>query len=295
MTIMQIKQFLSVLKYGNFSEAAEEMYMSQSSFSKQIKNLESELGVKLFLRSNSKISLTPAGEAFKVHAESINGSYNRLISEMSAYKATPGDVNINIAALPLLFDYGISDAICIYQEKSDSVQLNVVETNQPDILSGLNSGKFDFAIARLDYLSADEYDILPLIYDSYALVCPRSWVDSLEGKAISFDMLNKTPIILLGKDSDVYKRCMEMFLSHYFTPKKILTASRHTHFLQLVDSGCGIGIIPQGLVNLRLFPQLAIFPSPIPMETQIGLVKAKGQKLSAPARELYDTIVHFFA
>ena len=64
MTIAQIKYFLSVLEHGSFSEAAEEMYISQSSFSKQIKNLETELGVALFLRSNAKVSLTPAGEIF---------------------------------------------------------------------------------------------------------------------------------------------------------------------------------------------------------------------------------------
>ena len=57
MTIAQIKYFLAILEYSNFSNAAEEMYISQSSLSKQIKSLENELGITLFARSNNKVSL----------------------------------------------------------------------------------------------------------------------------------------------------------------------------------------------------------------------------------------------
>ena len=295
MTIAQIKYFLSVLEHGSFSEAAEEMYISQSSFSKQIKNLETELGVALFLRSNAKVSLTPAGEIFEPHARLMDSTYNQLMGDMTSYKNSSAENTVTVAALPLLYEYGISDALCTFHESRDSVQVNVVETNQPDILTGLLSGRFDFAVLRLDYLDDEHFDIYPLVYDTYVLVCPKVWASRLGHAPIRFEDLTQEPIVLLGKDSDVYKRCMDTFERCKFTPKKVLTASRHTHFLQLVDSGCGIGFLPQGLVNLHMFPKLAVYPSPVPIETWLGLVRLKGRRLSTSAQELYDTITGQFA
>ena len=61
MNFDQLKYFLTIVKTGSFSEAADEMFISQSSMSKQIKALEHELGIDLFKREHSKIYLTSAG------------------------------------------------------------------------------------------------------------------------------------------------------------------------------------------------------------------------------------------
>ena len=57
MTIVQIKHFLAILEYNSFSNAAEEMFISQSALSKQTKSLENELGTALFVRSNNNLNL----------------------------------------------------------------------------------------------------------------------------------------------------------------------------------------------------------------------------------------------
>ena len=72
MTIAQIKYFLAILEYSNFSNAAEEMYISQSSLSKQIKSLENELFITLFSLSNNKVSLSPGGKLFYKYAKIIS-------------------------------------------------------------------------------------------------------------------------------------------------------------------------------------------------------------------------------
>ena len=96
MTIAQIKYFLAILEYSNFSNAAEEMYISQSSLSKQIKSLENELGITLFARSNNKVSLSPGGKLFYKYAKIISENYENLRREISALKedAPAGDVSL---------------------------------------------------------------------------------------------------------------------------------------------------------------------------------------------------------
>ena len=64
MLLKQIKYFIAVVDRNSFTEAAEQMYISQSAISQQIQSLEKELGVTLIKRENRKFSLTPAGDYF---------------------------------------------------------------------------------------------------------------------------------------------------------------------------------------------------------------------------------------
>ena len=61
MTIFQIKCFLNVAKYLNFTEAANHLFIAQSSLSRNISNLETELGIQLFSRTKKYVRLTPGG------------------------------------------------------------------------------------------------------------------------------------------------------------------------------------------------------------------------------------------
>jgi len=69
MTIAQIRYFLAVCKFGSYTKAAESMYVSQPTVSFAIRELENECGTPLFEKKGNTISLTPAGEVFRIEAE----------------------------------------------------------------------------------------------------------------------------------------------------------------------------------------------------------------------------------
>lgn len=71
MDIDQTRTFLAIAAHGSFLEAAKRLYVTQSTVSARIQNLESELGAKLFIRNRSGASLTPAGQRFLQHAKSL--------------------------------------------------------------------------------------------------------------------------------------------------------------------------------------------------------------------------------
>ena len=107
MTIAQVKDFLAILEFGGFSAAADEMYISQSSLSKQIKALEAEIGLELFVRSNNKVSLTPAGEIFLKYAQKFNRTYTELMTKMSYLQKDAASETVYFGTLPLMQDYHI--------------------------------------------------------------------------------------------------------------------------------------------------------------------------------------------
>src|SRR4249919_1785002 len=69
MTLQQLTYFLAAAEHGSFSAAAESLFMSQPSLSEQVRRLEDELGVALFIRLGRGIALTEAGRTFLPHAE----------------------------------------------------------------------------------------------------------------------------------------------------------------------------------------------------------------------------------
>ena len=91
MNFAQLGYFLAVARSKNFSRAAEDSYVSQSSLSKQIKALEEELGVELFVRSASGATLTSAGERFLVFAGKAHRDCENILESLAHYSAEAHD------------------------------------------------------------------------------------------------------------------------------------------------------------------------------------------------------------
>ena len=80
MSIHRLPVFIAAARNLNFTKAAEELCISQTAISQQIKQLEQELGFELFVRSKRGVQLTPAGEAFYRRCEKISTQYNNAVA-----------------------------------------------------------------------------------------------------------------------------------------------------------------------------------------------------------------------
>lgn len=291
MNNLQIQCFLAAVKNGSFTKAANELFISQSAFSKQIKKIETELGVSLFVRSNSRVVLTQAGGIVKPFAEQVNDAYNQLIKDLASLSP---EETINVGVLPLMLDYKIFDVLCRFQENTDNPQININEASQPEVIRDLFERKNDFAILRLDYLSQEHFEITPIITDRFVFIASAKYSEMFAKKPYNLSKLETIPFVLIGKNSDIYTRCEEIFDNYNFRPKKIITTSRHLHMLSIVNSGAAIGIIPEGMVNLQMFPQLQIFDFIRPEKTSIGLVKFRKHNIPLPAQRLFRYITNLY-
>ena len=99
MNFNQLRYFVAIVKHGSFWSAALEEYISQSSLSKQIKALETELGVVLFNRTGNKITLTEAGQCFYDYALQLLETKNEMHQELMAFEDTPIE-EVKFASIP---------------------------------------------------------------------------------------------------------------------------------------------------------------------------------------------------
>lgn len=291
MTITQIKYFLAIIEYGGFSVAAEEMYISQSSLSKQIKSLEGELGTELFVRAKHKVTLSPGGELFLKHAKAIDESYEIMNKEMNQFLNREGTLTISLGVLPLMQDYHITRQLSVFQKNRQNVQINITEADQKDILDRLDSQKLDLAILRLDYLDSDRYEFLPIREDTLVFVCSKKQSKYLKRVPITMDTLSDFPLVMLNAESDITKLCNEQFAKANFTPNISLTAGRHLYLLSLVADDLGVTVLPKDMVNTRAFPNLTCYPLDKTITTRIGIVRLKNQKHT----HLADLLYNFFS
>ena len=80
MTLQQLKYALTIADCGSMNEAAKQLFISQPSLSETMKELEAEIGIEIFLRSNRGISLTPEGEEFLGYARQVTEQFSLLQS-----------------------------------------------------------------------------------------------------------------------------------------------------------------------------------------------------------------------
>lgn len=126
MDIQHLKYFVAVAKEGNFTKAAQKLYVSQPTISKMVKSIEDELGVVLFDRTGKQAKLTDAGEIILVQARNIIQSFDNLSSELDdLIQLKKG--NIHIGLPPMVGSRFFPKVIQAFHKKYPNITVQLVE------------------------------------------------------------------------------------------------------------------------------------------------------------------------
>lgn len=171
--------FTAVADEMNFSSAAEDLYLSQSSLSKRIKSLEKQLGVELFARSSHYIRLTPAGEALLPYARSISIELEALHNKMSRF-VSPGK-RLRLASISLLTTYSIDKLLGEFIVSHPDLNVSLTEISSEQALSLLHGACVDACIVYTDQTAPGEEDC-PLLLLPERLVVAMNPQNPLSGR-----------------------------------------------------------------------------------------------------------------
>ena len=284
MNLNQLKYFLAIVKTGSFSNAADDMYISQSSMSKQIKALETELGVDLFKREHSKVYLTEIGAEFAKYAEMTIKQHNDMLLYLDEF-ATKKSNTIRFGS-----SYGISAQIAQFTTnyKPDvNVVIDMHETNQQEVMKELFDGAIDIALIRTDYLDeVDVFDCIPYKKDTFVLVCNQNHPLSTK-EAVSLNDLIKYPLSLLDTSSVIYTIVMKAFERHGIEKKTKCLTTRHKILMEILQTAPNISLLPLSLVDLTLFPHLCTVPLVEELTSDVALIKLKKRRLNKITKDFW--------
>lgn len=160
MEITALRRFLMIAREGTISGAAAALHISQPSLSRQIQELERELGSTLFVRGKRRIELTEAGMRLRTRAEEIVDVADRTEAEFRVTgDALAGEVRIGGGETPAMSL--VANVIAELQETYPLMRFSLHSGNAEDISDRLDTGRIDFGLF-IGHTDLDKYEVLPL-------------------------------------------------------------------------------------------------------------------------------------
>ncbi|MBI9051200.1 MAG: LysR family transcriptional regulator [Anaerolineaceae bacterium] len=283
MDLKQLAYFVKVAELESFSAAADELYISQSSLSKQIMALEKNLGVQLFDRSKRQITITPAGKAILPHTKKMIVNYQSLIHEVAPFKITP---TLSIIAIPVIAQYNIASLIARFKKKYPDIQLLLEEREAAEILPALNSHEFDLGFLRDNYLDKNQYDAIEVSKDKFMVIFSKNHPFAKK-KLISMTELSDENFIMFDKGTSVHELTVEACHQAGFEPRIFYASLRIESILGLVASNSGVALMMEKIVRYHKRPDVVA----IPLQEQIisNMVFAWSKK-NSPSKQMHHFI-----
>lgn len=271
MTIEQLQYFMAIVKYKNFSTAAEECYISQSSLSKQIKALEQELGgIELFKRNTKRLEITEAGNNFMISAGKILMEYQKMINKMKKYTKTHTMV-LTVGTIPVLDHYGMTDVLFRFQEYYPNIRLHVIEANSAPLIEQFIKGKIDIGFFRDSYLPKGDFATFPLLDDHIVLVVSASHPLAKYDVIDLIDAENENFLLAGGMSETCRNTCIQAG----FIPKAQILEVRNRTIKNLVANGQGVSLMMCESVKFMNDPKIKIIHLKNPVIVKLVLVVRK--------------------
>lgn len=241
-----LQYFLAIAREETISGAAEFLHITQPTLSRQIKELEDELGKQLFIRSNKKITLTEEGILLRQRAEEIINLVNKTEQEiMSSDSALSGMVYIGSGESHTL--KVITKSIKKMQNKYPDVKFNIHSGNADDVIEKLDNGIVDFALLT-DHPKLSEYNhlLLPMSHQWGVLMLRNDELAKKE--SITFDDIKNKPLIV-SKEISRLSPLVEWFHNDLSHLDIVSYYSLLYNATLMVEDGLGYAICFDKLIN----------------------------------------------
>lgn len=196
MELRQLKYFVKSAEYLNFSVAAKHLYITQSTLSQQIKQLEYALGFELFLRNSRHIQLTEAGEEFLPFARKT------ILDAEDAVQRLHDLQHVKVGTLRVGVTYSLStvltEGLQCFMKEFPGIKLEIFYKTVDELLTLLRERKVDFVLSYKPLCEASDIDSMPLFENTLALVVSKEHPFAKRNKVKLGDLAG-LPLILPSK------------------------------------------------------------------------------------------------
>jgi len=255
MTLTELKYIVAVAREKHFGRAAEACFVSQPTLSVAIKKLEDELGVVLFERGSTEVSLTASGERIVVQAQRVLDEAAR-VKELARQGKDPLSGALRVGVIYTISPYLLPALVRQLLRDAPQMPLLLNENYTVKLLELLKNGEVDVAIVALP-LPDSGMAIQPVYDEQFVVAVPRAhpWA---KRRAISADDLKKETMLLLGSGhcfrDQVLEVCPELsrFSSGAEGIQKTFEGSSLETIRHMVASGLGVTVLPMSSVPEKL-------------------------------------------
>jgi len=273
--LREVRTFVAVADLGSVSRAAEELHVTQPALSRQIANLEGELGLQLFDRVGRRLMLTSEGAQLLQHCRGLLNHSLAVREQANGLKR--GDAGmLRVSASPHLIEGLFPEFLRDYAKRYPNVQVRLVEVIGPQIFAMLERGEIHLAQAVARALTPEEhrFGAYPLAPMEMLAACHPSLTLGKNG-SVEIRALAPYPLLQATDDFAIRRSFDSACRLAGFTPNYVLECRSPHPLLAMAEAGHGIAIIPSALRAHHYVLRLL-------------RVLYRGKPLSEPLTILYD-------
>src|ERR1700744_2130451 len=246
MELRHLLYFKTVAEELHFRNAALKLFISQPPLSRQIKELEDEVGAQLFTRKNKRVNLTDAGKYFK---EEVDAIFARLEESKSIvqqiHKSETSELKIGY--ISSVYQSHLADVLIAMRDVYPYIKTNLFEMPTLPQIKALEQGSLDVGILRAPVLS-NQLKVQTLFFDPFVVVAPLMKTKLRQQDKLAAYLKN-SPFIFFSKDfaPQYNDKLVEICARMGFMPDIVHEANNAHSILQLIEAGLGVSILPYSL------------------------------------------------
>ncbi|MGG0718248.1 LysR family transcriptional regulator [Robertmurraya massiliosenegalensis] len=282
MDIKHLQYFIEVVHANSFSRAADNLYITQPTISKMIKNFEEEVGVPLFERSRKQLTLTDAGKLIFEQATLINRAYHNLENELDNLLGLKKG-HIRIGLPPIFNAHLFLKIVSSFHEKYPGITFQLMEQGSKKIEEAVEKNLLDVGIVVLP-TQTDIFEHLALKEEDFRVILHKSHPFAVRKEVELAELANES-FITYNRDFVLNDRILHACQSVGFTPNIISESSQRSFIEDMVSWKLGIALIPESIchnLNHRIKAIKVINPS---IKWKLGIIWSKHHYLSFAAKE----------
>jgi len=251
MNFRHLRTFVTVAEEGTVSKAALRLHVAQPALSRQINDLEVELGLRLFDRVRKRLVLTGEGDRLLAECRNILSAVDALSARAQLLRRPDAGV-LKVAATPQMIDGVFSTFLHRYATRFPNVQIKLSEAVGPDLFAKLERGELQLGISSLQAIPAQnhEFESFPLPPIEF-LAAGHASLELGSAGNIEIARLAPHPLLLL-ESSFVVRNTFDAACRLAGLKPQIFIESRTPHtLLALAEAGHGVAIVPSVLPTHR--------------------------------------------
>jgi DNA-binding transcriptional LysR family regulator len=291
MDLKRLKTFVAIADNGTVSKAAEVLHITQPALSRQVADLEAEVGFKLFERVGRRMMLTPRGEEILGDCRAILNGMSSLSDRVKAL--ANGEIKVlKIAASALTIQTAFPMFMRPHAEAFPDVRLDVVEADFASQLGMLERGEAHFAITVLNAIRADEliFASVPL-FPAFQIIAAFAPPVDIRGPGIDIAELCQHPLLLLD-ESYATRSVFNAACRIAGVKPNILLESGSTHaLLALAQAGRGVAVMPSILrLEARQLRAVPVTHRREPLELTVAVLWDRRRPLPRHAKQFVELV-----
>ena len=241
MTLTELRYIVAVAAERHFGRAAERCFVSQPSLSASVKNLEDELGVRIFERAKGEVLLTPVGDEIVNQAKRTLDEAER-VRTVARHGRDPLDGPLHLGVIHTVAPYLLPDLIAALRTSAPKMPLDIEENTTANLDEMLKAGVIDAAIVALPY-GAPGLDVTPLYTEAFRAIVPAKhrWA---RRKSIEAYELATENLLLLNVGHCFRDQVLDACREFARAPAPGKQGNSLETIRNMVMSGMGISVLP---------------------------------------------------